>query len=191
MEQPIANIQVTMSIPPQKYVAASMEIMSQYGNVVQEALQDIKKDLMFNEEFQNEVKNTIRQQIQESVENAVKSAARQVVWDLFRDKDSDIEQMVEKALLETMHERKKWCIIRRVRAEWELSRYTNWTQMGDHETYASFLIDWDMTKYYKVTIDDEVFDEGLTYREACELAEELDNSREYYWKTVDVVPMEG
>lgn len=45
-------------------------------------------------------------------------------------------------------------------------------------------------KYYKVTIDDEVFDEGLTYREACELAEELDNSRQYYWKTVDVVPME-
>ena len=47
-----------------------------------------------------------------------------------------------------------------------------------------------MAKYYKVTIDDEVFDEGLTYREACELAEELDNSRQYYWKTVDVEPME-
>ncbi len=47
-----------------------------------------------------------------------------------------------------------------------------------------------MAKYYKVTIDDEVFYEGLTYREACELAEELDKSRQYYWKTVDVVPME-
>lgn len=55
---------------------------------------------------------------------------------------------------------------------------------------APFLIDKIMAKYYKVTIDDEVFDEGLTYREACELAEELDNSRQYYWKTVDVVPME-
>ena len=30
-----------------------------------------------------------------------------------------------------------------------------------------------MAKYYKITIDDEVFDEGLTYREACELAEEM------------------
>ena len=54
---------------------------------------------------------------------------------------------------------------------------------------SPFLRLFDM-KYYKVTIDDEVFDEGLTYREACELAEELDNSRQYYWKTVDVVPME-
>ena len=47
MEQPIANIQVTMSIPPQRYVAAAMEIMSQYSDVVQDALNDIKKDLMF------------------------------------------------------------------------------------------------------------------------------------------------
>ena len=48
----------------------------------------------------------------------------------------------------------------------------------------------DMAKYYRVMIDDEVFDEGLTYREACELATELDNSRQYYWKTINVVPME-
>lgn len=47
-----------------------------------------------------------------------------------------------------------------------------------------------MAKYYKVTIDDEVFDEGLTYREACRLAEALDNSSRYFRRTVDVVPME-
>lgn len=58
------------------------------------------------------------------------------------------------------------------------------------QTHIHHFIDLDMAKYYKVTIDDEVFDEGLTYREACELAEELDKSRQYYWKTVDVVPME-
>ena len=57
--------------------------------------------------------------------------------------------------------------------------------------YLMNQFDLDMAKYYKVTIDDEVFDEGLTYREACELAEELDKSRQYYWKTVDVVPMEN
>lgn len=60
----------------------------------------------------------------------------------------------------------------------------------EHSVRTLLLLDLDMAKYYKVTIDDEVFDEGLTYREACELAEELDKSRQYYWKTVDVVPME-
>lgn len=100
MDEPIANIQVTMSIPPQKYMAAAMEIMSQYGTVVEDALLDIKKDLMFNEKFQEEVKNEIKNQIRESVENAIKSAARRVVWDLYRNKDQDIEQMIENAILD-------------------------------------------------------------------------------------------
>lgn len=107
MEQPTSHIQVTMTIPPQKYMAASMEIMSQYGNVVEEALCDIKKDLMFNKTFQAEVKNVVKQEIQESVENAIKSAARQVVWDLFRNKSIDIEQMIENAILETVQDQKK------------------------------------------------------------------------------------
>lgn len=67
MEQPIANIQVSMSIPPQRYMAAAMEIMSQYGDVVQDALDDIKKDLLFNKKFQDEVKNEIKNQIRESM----------------------------------------------------------------------------------------------------------------------------
>lgn len=102
MEQPIANIQVTMSIPPQRYMAAAMEIMSQYGDVVQDALDDIKKDLLFNKKFQDEVKNEIKNQIRESMENAIKSAARSVVWNLYRDKDIEIEQMIENKILETM-----------------------------------------------------------------------------------------
>lgn len=102
MDQPIANIQVTMSIPPQKYMAAAMEIMSQYGDVVQDALDDIKKDLMFNKKFQDEIKNEIKNQMKESMENAIKSAARSVVWDLYRAKETDIEQMIENKILETM-----------------------------------------------------------------------------------------
>lgn len=43
---------------------------------------------------------------------------------------------------------------------------------------------------YKVTIDGRVIDEGLSYREACELAQEIDNDPRYYWKEVDVIPME-
>ena len=103
MEQPIANIQVTMSIPPQRYMAAAMEIMSQYGDVVQEALDDIRKDLLFNKKFQDEVKNAIKNQIRESMENAIKSAARNVVWDLYH--DTDIEQMIEDKILETMQKK--------------------------------------------------------------------------------------
>jgi Flp pilus assembly protein TadB len=100
MNEPIANIQVTMSIPPQKYMAAAMEIMSQYGTVVEDALRDIKEDLMFNRKFQEEVKIAIKEQVRESVENAIKSAARRVVWDLYRNKDQDIEQMIENAILD-------------------------------------------------------------------------------------------
>ena len=44
-------------------------------------------------------------------------------------------------------------------------------------------------KYYKVTVDDQIIDEMLSYREACELASEIDHDRRYYWKTVDVLPM--
>ena len=51
MEQPIANIQVTMSIPPQKYMATAMEIMSHYGDVVQEALNEIREDCLENSLF--------------------------------------------------------------------------------------------------------------------------------------------
>lgn len=47
-----------------------------------------------------------------------------------------------------------------------------------------------MAKYYKVSVDDQIVDDGLSYREACELASEIDNDPRYYWKTVDVVPME-
>lgn len=104
MDQPTANIQVTMSIPPQKYMAAAMEIMSQYGDVVQDALDDIKKDLMFNKKFQDEIKNEIKNQMKESMENAIKSAARSVVWDLYR--DTDIEKMIENKILETMQKKK-------------------------------------------------------------------------------------
>lgn len=104
MEQPIANIQVTMSIPPQKYMAAAMEIMSQYGDVVQDALNDIKQDLLFNKIFQEEVKNVIKEQVRETIENAIKSAARNVVWDLYRGKDRQIGEMIEKAILESINE---------------------------------------------------------------------------------------
>ena len=100
MDQPIANIQVSMSIPPQRYMAAAMEIMSQYGDVVQDALNDVRNDLLFDKKFQEEVKNEIKNQVRESVENAIKSAARRVVWDLYRNKDQDIEQMIENAILD-------------------------------------------------------------------------------------------
>ena len=46
-----------------------------------------------------------------------------------------------------------------------------------------------MTKY-RVTLDGRVVDEELSYREACELAEKIDNDSRNYWKEVDIEPME-
>ena len=43
---------------------------------------------------------------------------------------------------------------------------------------------------YKVIVDEQVVDDGLTYREACELASEIDADPRYYWNDVDVVPEE-
>ena len=37
-QQPMANINVTMTIPSQKYMAASMKIMAEYEDVVKDAL---------------------------------------------------------------------------------------------------------------------------------------------------------
>lgn len=48
----------------------------------------------------------------------------------------------------------------------------------------------DSMKKYRVTVDDKVIDEGLSYREACELATEVDNDFRYYRNTVDIEPME-
>lgn len=45
-------------------------------------------------------------------------------------------------------------------------------------------------KKYKVLLDDQVVDDGLSYREACELATELDEAPQNYFKDVDIVPME-
>ena len=45
-------------------------------------------------------------------------------------------------------------------------------------------------KKYKVTVDGRLVDEGLSYREASELATEIDNDPRYYWNTVDIEPME-
>jgi len=40
---------------------------------------------------------------------------------------------------------------------------------------------------YNITIDDKVVETAYSYREACEIADELDNHPVNYWKTVDIV----
>lgn len=102
MEQPLTNIVVTMTIPPVKYQAAAMDIMSQYGDVVQQALNETREKLMFDEIFQEEVKNVIKDKIDEVMRNAIKSAAENVAWDLFYRKDSNIHCLVERAIREAL-----------------------------------------------------------------------------------------
>lgn len=102
MNEPITNINVTMTIPAVKYQAAAMEIMQQYGDVVSQALEEIKSDLLFNEKFQEEVKRVIKNNIQDAVEKAIKNAATSFVWDLYGRKNIDIEKMVTDAILSTI-----------------------------------------------------------------------------------------
>lgn len=43
-----------------------------------------------------------------------------------------------------------------------------------------------MTKY-NITLDDKVIETADSYKEACEIAEELDKHPANYWKIVDIV----
>lgn len=43
---------------------------------------------------------------------------------------------------------------------------------------------------YKITLNDVTVDIVDSYREACEIAEELDNDPRYYWKNVDVIAVD-
>ena len=42
---------------------------------------------------------------------------------------------------------------------------------------------------YQVTVNGRIVDDNLTYREACDLATDIDNDPRYYWDEVDVEPM--
>lgn len=99
MQEPMTNINVTMTIPPQKYIAASMEIMAEYGDVVKEALDEVRDKLMTDETFKKEVKSAIKNQIQDTVEEAIKRAAERCVWELYRDVSDDVEKLVQDAIL--------------------------------------------------------------------------------------------
>ena len=99
MQEPMTNINVTMTIPSQKYMAASMEIMAEYGDVVKEALDEVKTKLITDEAFKKEVKSAIKVQIHEAVEKAIKHAAERCVWELYRDVDADIDKLVQDAIL--------------------------------------------------------------------------------------------
>ena len=99
MQEPMTNISVTMTIPSQKYMAASMEIMAEYGDVVKEALDEVKDKLMTDETFKKEVKSAIKTQIQEAVKEAIKNAAERCIWELYRDVNADVDKLVQDAIL--------------------------------------------------------------------------------------------
>ena len=44
LEEPQANIKVELSIPPQKILGASQRIMFKYGEIVEEAMQEVASD---------------------------------------------------------------------------------------------------------------------------------------------------
>ena len=53
MEEIKTNIEVRLEIPAVKFRAAAQEIMAQYGEVVKEAMDEIKKTYISTKPFKN------------------------------------------------------------------------------------------------------------------------------------------
>jgi predicted transcriptional regulator len=102
MEEPMTNINVTMTIPSQKYMAASMEVMDGYGDVVKEALEEVKERLATDERFKERVKSVVRDRLQDAVEKAVVQAAERCVRETYRNSEARIEKVVREAILSGM-----------------------------------------------------------------------------------------
>ena len=109
IEDTSTNIEIRLNIPAVKYMAAAQEIMSQYGEVVKTAMEEVKSDLMFNEAFQNEIKNAIKSRLNDAVQKAIKSAAERVVWDTFMNKSasSNIEKVISDSIIDALTENKE------------------------------------------------------------------------------------
>ena len=104
IEDPKANIEVRLEIPASNYIAHARMIMSQYSEVVKNAMQEIQEDLMFNNAFQEEVKNAVKSRLYDAVQMAIKSAAEKVVWQTFMDRkaDENIEKVISDSIMEAL-----------------------------------------------------------------------------------------
>ena len=71
LEEPQANIKVELSIPPQKILGAVQQTMFKYGEIVEEAMQEVALDLNFNEAFQEKVKFVVKEEIKNSLKKAI------------------------------------------------------------------------------------------------------------------------
>lgn len=99
LEEPRTNIEVRMTIPSETYMAAAYEIMSQYSDVVKDALNDIKEKLMFDKSFQKEIKFAVQERLQNAVKDGIKRAAESVAWNIYLEHSKDIEKMVRDMIL--------------------------------------------------------------------------------------------
>ena len=107
MEEIQTNIEVRLEIPAVKFRAAAQEIMAQYGEVVKEAMDEIKKDLYFDKAFQESVKQAVKIRLDDVVHNAIKSAAEQVVWQTFMDRNAtrDIQKVISDSIMSALQEK--------------------------------------------------------------------------------------
>lgn len=103
-EDPSARIEVRLSIPSANYMAVAQQIMSQYGVVVEDAMNEIRKDLMFNKEFQKEVKCAVKERLRDAVQVAIKEAAKRVVWETFMDvkTDRNFQKVIEDSIMDVL-----------------------------------------------------------------------------------------
>lgn len=107
IDTPTTNIEVKMEIPAARYIGRTQEIMSQYGDVVEDAMKEIQKDLMFDKEFQNSIKEAVKDKMTQVVKNAIKSAAEQIVWDAFYKNSNrkNIERIISDSIMNVLQEK--------------------------------------------------------------------------------------
>lgn len=108
LEEPQANIKVELSIPPQKILGAVQQTMFKYGEIVEEAMQEVALDLNFNEEFQEKVKRVVKEEIRNSLKIAIEDAAREAVYSIYRNNRTDLNKMITNAILKLQQDESKY-----------------------------------------------------------------------------------
>ena len=96
----ISNISVSLEIPSGKVYAQAMDVFDQYKPIVEEALQEARKKLLFDDAFRQEIKYLIIERVEQAMKDGIKRAAENVVRDAYYENYRDIEQKVSDFITE-------------------------------------------------------------------------------------------
>lgn len=98
----LSTIKVSLDIPSAKVYAQAMDVFDQYKPIVEEALEEARKKLLFDEAFREEIKQLIIDKVEEAMKNGIKNAAENVVREAYYSNYKDIERKVSNLIMEKM-----------------------------------------------------------------------------------------